>query len=73
MGKVNALQRRGLLLRRPHPDDGRAQALHLTDAGLELMRRAEPTVVALENEAAAALTVTERQTLIRLLQKVYQD
>ena len=73
VGKVNALQRRGLLLRRPHPDDGRAQALHLTDAGLELMRRAEPTVVALENEAAAALTVTERQTLIRLLQKVYQD
>ena len=36
-----------------------------------LTRDAERTVVELENEASARLSARERETLIRLLQKIY--
>jgi DNA-binding MarR family transcriptional regulator len=68
---VSALERRGLIVRHPHPRDGRAMGLHLTGAGRTLMRDAEQTAAQLESEAAAKLSETEVKTLIRLLQKVY--
>ncbi len=71
VGLVATLERRGLLERRPHPSDGRAVGLHLTDEGAELTARAEHTARDLEIDATARLTAAERQTLIRLLQKIY--
>lgn len=71
VGMVNALEKRGLILRQPHPRDGRAMGLHLTPAGQKLMRDAERTAAQLEAEAASKLTAAEVKTLIRLLQKVY--
>jgi DNA-binding MarR family transcriptional regulator len=71
VGMVSALERRGLIVRHPHPRDGRAMGLHLTGAGRTLMRDAEQTAAQLESEAAAKLSETEVKTLIRLLQKVY--
>jgi DNA-binding MarR family transcriptional regulator len=71
VGMVNALEKRGLIVRHPHPRDGRAMGLHLTAAGQKLMRDAEKTAAQLEAEAAAKLSDTEVKTLIRLLQKVY--
>jgi len=68
---VAAMDRRGLIERRPHPYDGRAVGLHLTAAGDQLMREAEQAVIQLENDASAKLTARERATLIRLLQKIY--
>lgn len=68
---VATLDSRGLIERRPHPRDGRAVGLHLTAAGRKLVREAEQTVVQLENDASARLTVRERDTLIRLLKKLY--
>ena len=72
VGKIGALESRGLLARQPHPQDGRALGLHLTAEGQALMARAEAEAVALENDAAPGLTPAERRTLIRLLQKVYR-
>lgn len=72
VGKISALEKRGLLVRRPHPQDGRALGLHLTQDGQALMQRAEQTALELEADASAALTAAERRTLIRLLQKVYE-
>jgi DNA-binding MarR family transcriptional regulator len=72
VGMVNALEKRELLLRKPHPRDGRAMGLHLTPAGQKLMRDAEKTAAALEAEVGARLTASELQTLLRLLKKVYQ-
>ena len=72
VGMVNALEKRELLVREPHPRDGRAMGLHLTAAGQKLMRDAEKTAAALESEVASRLTPGELQTLIRLLKKVYQ-
>jgi DNA-binding MarR family transcriptional regulator len=71
VGMINALVRRGLIERLPHPRDGRAQGLHLTAAGLALMGEAEQTASDLEVEATDRLSTAERQTLIRLLRKVY--
>jgi DNA-binding MarR family transcriptional regulator len=68
---IAALDGRGLIERRPHPHDGRAVGLHLTPAGEQLVHEAEQTVVQLEADASARLTTRERDTLIRLLQKVY--
>mgnify|MGYP003595840634 FL=1 len=71
VGLIAALERRGLIERRPHPSDGRAMGVHLTAAGTVLTAQAEQTAAQLEVDATARLTAAERKTLIRLLQKVY--
>ncbi|MFI8615967.1 MarR family winged helix-turn-helix transcriptional regulator [Acidovorax sp. NPDC077693] len=71
VGLIAALERRGLIERRPHPSDGRAMGVHLTPAGAELTAQAEQTAAQLEVDATSRLTTAERTTLIRLLQKVY--
>ena len=68
---IAAMDSRGLIERRPHPHDGRAIGLYLTPAGEDLIREAEQTVMQLEADASARLTARERETLIRLLQKIY--
>ncbi|MDP3619791.1 MAG: MarR family transcriptional regulator [Ramlibacter sp.] len=72
VGMVNALEKRELVTRKPHPRDGRAMGLHLTTSGEKLMRDAERTAAELEAEVAARLTPAESRTLIRLLRKIYQ-
>lgn len=72
VGLVNALEKRGVVERQPHPRDRRAMGLHLTPAGVKLVRAAEKTAAELEASAAARLTANEQATLIRLLQKVYR-
>ncbi len=72
VGKIGALQKRGLVERRPHPTDGRALGLHLTERGQMLAAQAELAAFELENEVASPLTPAERKTLIKLLQKVYE-
>ena len=43
VGMVNGFEQRGLIERRPHPSDRRAQGLHLTQQGKRLVRQAERT------------------------------
>lgn len=71
VGMINALEKRGLIARRPHPHDRRATGLHLTPAGQTLMHEAEQTASELEARASSGLTANERKTLMRLLQKIY--
>lgn len=71
LGMVNALEKRGLIVRHPHLRDDGAFGLHLTPAGQKLMRDAEKTATQLESEAASKLSAAELKTLIRLLQKIY--
>ncbi len=71
VGLINRLQRRGLLARQPHPHDGRAMGLLLTDEGLAMVRQAETTASVLEEKNAERLSQTERSQLIKLLQKIY--
>lgn len=69
---ISAMDSRGLIKRRPHPHDGRAVGLHLTPVGEALVREAEQAVMQLEADASARLTSRERETLVRLLQKIYR-
>lgn len=72
VGMVNALEKRELIVREPHPRDGRAMGLHLTASGQKLVRDAEKVAAELETEVAGRLSASEQKTLIRLLKKVYQ-
>ncbi|MDB5751923.1 MAG: transcriptional regulator, MarR family-like protein [Ramlibacter sp.] len=72
VGMVNALEKRGLIVRQPHPHDGRAMGLHLTPGGGKLARNAEKVAAALEAEVAGRLSASELKTLMRLLKKVYE-
>lgn len=72
VGMVGALEKRELIVRRPHPRDGRAMGLHLTPTGQKLVRDAEKTASQLEAEVAGRLTPAEQRTLLKLLKKVYR-
>ena len=71
VGMINALEKRNLIVRKPHPHDGRAVGLHVTATGQKLMRDAERTAIELEAEATSQLSASEVKTLIRLLKKIY--
>ena len=72
VGMIKSLQKRGLILRKPHPTDRRAQGLHLSAAGQRLYREAQTTATVLEQDVAGRLSADELQTLIQLLRKVYR-
>lgn len=72
VGMVKSLQKRGLIVRKPHPTDRRAQGLHLSAAGQRTYREAQATATQLEQDVAGRLTGDELQTLITLLRKVYR-
>lgn len=69
---IKQLQDRGLIERRPHPTDGRAMGLHLTASGQHLVDQATTLAHEADDEASGKLSAAERQTLARLLRKVYQ-
>mgnify|MGYP003330652517 FL=1 len=68
---LKSFEKRQLVEREPHPTDGRAMGLTLTESGEALMQAAEKTAKDSGLKASSALTDGERQTLSRLLQKIY--
>jgi DNA-binding MarR family transcriptional regulator len=72
VGMIKSLDQRGLIVRKAHPTDGRAQGLHLSPQGKKLQREAQATATQLEKDAAHALTSPELDQLKTLLRKVYQ-
>ena len=71
VGMVNAMEKRDLIMRLPHPHDARALGLHPTTQGKKLVRQAEQTVTQLEQDVTPGLSQAERKTLIQLLRKIY--
>jgi DNA-binding MarR family transcriptional regulator len=71
VGMIKSLEQRELIEKRDHPSDRRAQGLHLTSAGQALQTEAETKATQLELDVTHRLTAAERQTLIRLLRKIY--
>jgi DNA-binding MarR family transcriptional regulator len=73
VGFLKAFEKRELIDRTPHPTDGRAMGLALTQKGQQLMQQAE--IAAVESDASAAhrLSAAEQKTLMRLLQKIYRN
>lgn len=71
VGMVRSLDQRGLIERRPHPSDRRAQGLHLSPAGKKLQKNAQSTATQLEADVASRLSAKELDTLKSLLHRVY--
>ena len=69
---VNGFEKGGWITRHPHPHDGRAYGLVLTEAGKTMMVDAEKTAFDLEVAVANKLTPQERKTMIQLLKKIYK-
>jgi DNA-binding MarR family transcriptional regulator len=67
---LDRLAERGLLARRPHPDDGRAVQVRLTDAGRTLAEQARAVAGTMEDGLDAVLSASERARLRALLLKL---
>lgn len=67
---VDALERHGLVTRRPHPEDRRAVAVTLTKKARGLLPALDQQGRAQEGELTATLSDGERSTLLRLLQRI---
>jgi DNA-binding MarR family transcriptional regulator len=67
---LGGLERAGLVERRPHPSDRRAQQIFLTDAGRRRLAEAAPTVRAVEARLAAGFTPAEIAVVNAWLQRV---
>lgn len=72
VGLIQSLDARGLLVRLPHPLDGRAVGLHPTPEGRTLMQQAEAAAREAETAKALGLTAAQHKTLLELLQKLYR-
>lgn len=64
---LDTLERRGLVERRPHPDDRRKVLVHLTGGARDIVDRMLPAVHAVSAEAVDPLTVADRERLVEML------
>ena len=67
---LDRLQERGLLQRRPNPEDGRSQRLVLTRSGRHLAAQTAAAAEAMEAELHQRLSRAEHAMLIELLDKL---
>jgi DNA-binding MarR family transcriptional regulator len=67
---IDRLESRGLVVRKPSPDDRRSYSLELSEEGRDLLARAKDLVIAHEKRIGHALTDTEVATLKHLLGKL---
>jgi DNA-binding MarR family transcriptional regulator len=70
---VDELEQRGLVERRPHPEDRRVRALHLTAKGKRCLKRGREIAKQHEQEMTAGMTPTDRKRLVALLQKIVDE
>ena len=69
-GVIDRLLERGLITRRPDPDDRRRAILELTEAGLSLLQEAVPQGLLTTTETLDPLTAQERDAFLALLAKL---
>jgi DNA-binding MarR family transcriptional regulator len=68
--RVDRLAARGLVVRRPDPDDGRGVLVGLTDAGRTVVEAALAALVERERALLADLSPTDRAALAALLRRL---
>lgn len=67
--RIDQLEKAGLVVRRPNPEDGRGFLIALTDSGFSTVEQAVTTHVATQTRLVAGLTERERAALDALLQR----
>ncbi len=70
---IDNLERRGLVERRVALHDRRSNAIRLTEAGGTLLKKLKRQVMAHEKRLMENFSADERETFIRLLQKVFPE
>lgn len=70
---IDNLERRGLVDRRASPHDRRSNALRLTAEGTALLRKLKREVTQHEKRLLKNFSAAERQSLFKLLQKVFPE
>ncbi len=69
-GRIDRLEKAGLIARKPHPDDRRALMVALTPRGRKKIDAMLPGYVATQAEAVSALTRAEQKALSASLEKL---
>jgi DNA-binding MarR family transcriptional regulator len=69
-GVVNRLIKRGLVDTRPDKEDARLLLVGLTREGTQLYRSLAPLALEITEETLSPLSKEERETLMRLLDKI---
>ena len=67
------MERDGLIRRQPHPTDGRAQSVHLTEAARALLTPATAAARAQNDAALAGLSAEERAQFLALMARVIRN
>ncbi|GAB2781280.1 MarR family winged helix-turn-helix transcriptional regulator [Amycolatopsis magusensis] len=67
---VDDLERDGLVLREPHPDDRRSRRIVATGKGRTRLAELTPLARAVDDDLLGGLDAGERQTLLDLVQRV---
>lgn len=67
---VDELERRGLVERRPNPEDRRIRALYLTRKGRQKLARGREIAHAHEESLTEGMGAADRERLLRLLQQI---
>ena len=67
VGLVDELEAKGLVQRRRHPVDRRANALHITTAGRRLIAKVSASSAVLEDDVLAPLTPPAREAFLEAL------
>ena len=70
---VDELEQRGLVERRPEPDDRRVRALFLTAKGKRCLQRGRKIATQHEKELTEGMSETDRKRLVALLQKIVDE
>lgn len=71
--RLDKLEKRSLIERKPDPTDRRAVLVRLTPAGKKLVDRALAAHVALEHRLLSGLDAAERSALAQLLRRLNED
>jgi DNA-binding MarR family transcriptional regulator len=72
-GRIDRLEKRGLLCRSPDPEDRRSILVELTENGLELIEETAHTHYRIMEHLTEGLTSKERERLASLLRKLLLD
>lgn len=67
---LTRMERDGLISRRPHPQDGRAQSILLTQKARQIEQQAKAHALAQNKLALSALSVDERTQFLQTMAKV---
>ena len=70
VGLIDELESMGLVERRRHPADRRANALHLTSQGRHVLVRADRLAAQLDDELLAPIPVDERSAFLEQLRRL---